>query len=329
MDAVEIFQRYEPELRLVEKELHDVFSSDVALIPAIGRHILNSGGKRLRPLYLILSAELAGYTGKGRAVFGSIIEAIHNASLLHDDIVDGAEVRRGKPTSHSLWGNEVVVLVGDFLYANSLRLAVEQQNLAIMHTISDAVTRMTEGEILQLQKIADPSVTEQEYLKIISSKTGVLISAACRIGALLGNVSQERVEALSRFGLKTGIVFQMFDDILDYKADEERLGKILGKDLNEGKITLPLIYLLDCAQPQEREQVTQIIKSTEDASPHEMTSNLAEILGLFKRYGVIEKTMQKAIDIANEAKGELSVFDDCPQKDALILMADYALKRKK
>ncbi|MBF0318068.1 MAG: polyprenyl synthetase family protein [Nitrospirae bacterium] len=329
MDVVGIFQQYEPELRLVEKELHDVFSSEVALIPAIGRHILNSGGKRMRPLYLILSAELAGYAGRARAVFGSIIEAIHNASLLHDDIVDGAEVRRGKPTSHSLWGNEVVVLVGDFLYANSLRLAVEQQNLAIMHAISYAVTKMTEGEILQLQKIADPSVTEQEYLKIISSKTGVLISAACRIGALLGNVSAERVEALSMFGLKTGIVFQMFDDILDYKADEERLGKILGKDLNEGKITLPLIYLLDCAQSHEREQVTRIIKSTEDASPQEMNENLAEILEMFKRYGVIEKTMQRAIDMVVEAKGELSVFDDCPQKEALMVMADYALQRKK
>ncbi|MES0335351.1 MAG: polyprenyl synthetase family protein [Candidatus Magnetobacterium sp. LHC-1] len=329
MDVVDIFQRYEPELRLVEKELHDVFSSDVALIPAIGRHILNSGGKRMRPLYLILSAELAGYTGKARAVFGSIIEAIHNASLLHDDIVDGAEVRRGQPTSHSLWGNEVVVLVGDFLYANSLRLAVEQQNLAIMHAISYAVTKMTEGEILQLQKIADPSVTEEEYLTIISSKTGVLISAACRIGALLAGVPAERVEALARFGLKTGIVFQMFDDILDYKADEERLGKILGKDLNEGKITLPLIYLLNCAQPQEKQQVTRIIKSADDASPQEMTQNLAEIQELFKKYGVIEKTMQRAIDIVNEAKWELSVFDDCPQKEALMVMADYALQRKK
>ncbi|MBF0343074.1 MAG: polyprenyl synthetase family protein [Nitrospirae bacterium] len=325
----DIFKRYEPELKLVEKELYDVFRSDVAMIPVIGKHVLGSGGKRLRPLYLILSAELAGYKGSGRAIFGSIIEAIHSASLLHDDIVDGAEVRRGKPTSHSVWGNQIVVLVGDFLYANSLRLAVEQQNLAIMQIISHAVMKMAEGEILQLQKIGDPLVTEQEYLQIISSKTGFLISAACKIGAILGGVSQEKMDALSMFGLKTGIVFQMFDDILDYEAEEHRLGKILGKDLHEGKITLPLIYLLDCALPHEKEEITQIIKSTEDASPQETTRHLEDILVLFKRYGVIEKTMQKAIDIVNEAKEELSVFDDCPEKDALMVMADYALKRKK
>ncbi len=335
MNAEQIFRHYEKDLKIVEGEIARIFSSDVVVIPAIGRHLIGSGGKRLRPLYLLMSSALSGYNGDGRYVFAGVIEAIHAASLLHDDVVDGAGVRRGKPTSHSIWGNQVVILVGDYLYANSLRMAVSQQNLRTMEAISYAAAKMSEGEILQLQKIADPEITEEDYLRIIASKTGALISASCSIGAILGGLSDEKINAMANYGLKSGIVFQIYDDILDFKADEENLGKKLGRDLHEGKITLPLIYLLQSANAQEKEELTAIIDSTSDEdTPDEendaqIERDLKKVLTLFKKYDVIEKTMDKAKDIVAQAKAQLSVFDDCPEKDALATMAEYALIRNK
>lgn len=330
MNVHDIFKLYEHELQLVEVELTNVFKSDALAIPLVGRHVLGSGGKRLRPMYLLLSSSLSGYHGYKRVIFSSIIEAIHTASLLHDDVVDEADVRRGRPTSHSMWGNQVVILVGDFLYANALMFAVSSGSMDIMAALSQAVARMTEGEILQLQKIANPLVTEEEYLKIVSAKTGALISAACRIGALLGGLESIQVEALTTFGLKTGIVFQMYDDILDYEADEDVLGKHQGKDLLEGKITLPLIYLLQSTGGQERDRVIEIIKSSGDDRPQDDTSSdLKEIIRLLRKYSIIEKTIDKANHIMREAREELSSFGDSPERDALFAMADYALQRKK
>ncbi|MBF0568002.1 MAG: polyprenyl synthetase family protein [Nitrospirae bacterium] len=335
MDAEGIFRYYEKDLRRVEDEIAKIFSSDVVVIPDIGRHLIGGGGKRLRPMYLLMSAALSGYSGDGRYVFAGVIETIHAASLLHDDVVDGAGVRRGKPTSHSIWGTQVVILVGDYLYANSLRMAVSQQNLKTMEAISYAVAKMSEGEILQLQKIADPEITEADYVRIVESKTGALISASCKIGAILGGLSEEKVNAMASYGLKSGTVFQIYDDILDFKADEENLGKKLGRDLHEGKITLPLIYLLKSANAQERQELTTIIDSTSDEDmpdkekDGQIESDLKKVLRLFKKYDVIEKTMDKAKEIVAEAKAELSAFDDCKEKDALIVMAEYALSRDK
>jgi octaprenyl-diphosphate synthase len=243
----DVFKSYEAELGIIEERIKNIFKSDVHAIPLVGKHILDGGGKRLRPLILILSAEMAGCREDARLTLAGIVESIHTASLLHDDVVDGADVRRGKSPAHSIWGNQVVILVGDFLYSNALRLAVSQKSQKIMEALSDATTRMTEGEILQLVKMGDPDITEDEYLDIISAKTASLISAACRIGAILGSLPEGRENALAQFGLKAGIAFQMADDILDYMADEGELGKRLGKDLREGKITLPLIYLLKTA----------------------------------------------------------------------------------
>src|SRR3989304_2302548 len=243
MDLQQVFGLYEPELKIVEDRLKDFFKSIASPIPLIGKHLIDSGGKRLRPLLLILSADISGFKGEARLDLAGIIESIHAASLLHDDVVDAAEVRRGKLPAHSIWGNQIVILVGDFLYANALRLAVMQKNQKIMETLSGATTRMTEGEILQLTKIGDPDITEEEYLNIISAKTGALISAACRIGAILGSLPEDKENALSHFGMKTGTAFQMADDILDYIADEGKLGKRLGKDLREGRIIAPPVPL--------------------------------------------------------------------------------------
>ena len=323
MDLEEVFKLYESELKLVEDRLRDLFKSPVLTIPLIGQYILDGGGKRLRPLILLLSTELSGYHEDARLTFAGIIESIHTASLLHDDVIDGAKIRRGKSSAHSIWGNQVVILVGDFLYSNALRLAVMQKSQRIMEALSEATTRMTEGEILQLSKTADPDITEEEYLDIISAKTAVLISAACRIGALMGSMSEDMENALARFGMKIGIAFQMVDDILDYMADEGELGKSLGKDLKEGKITLPLIYLLKTATETERAEVKGIIRDGFKKG------SLKRILKLFKKYTTIEQSLKKAETLIADAKVELAIFPDSPAKEGLFVIADYTLQRRK
>ncbi len=323
MDFKKIFDVYDSELRRVENSLNDLFKSNVVTIPLIGKHLTCSGGKRLRPLFLLLSARLSGYKGDAHIALAGIIESIHTASLLHDDVVDGAELRRGKPAAHSIWGNQVVILVGDFLYSNALKHAVAFKNQDIMEALSEATTRMTEGELLQLNRTGDPDITEEEYIEIISSKTGALISAACRIGGILGNVNADREAALARFGMKAGIVFQMADDILDYMAEESELGKRLGKDLGEGKITLSLIHLLKTATKSEKEEIKDIIKNGFSKE------RLSRILTLFRKYRAIEESFKKANDLVDEAKAELLIFPSSPERDALLDIADYALSREK
>ncbi len=324
-DINDVFTSYSEELKRVEEELLGLFQSDAFLIPAIGNHIVKSGGKRLRPLFLILSSELCGYREHSRIVLASIIEAIHTASLLHDDVVDGAELRRGKPTAHSIWGNQIVVLVGDYLYSNALRIAVSQRSQAVMEVLSRATTQMTEGELLQLSKIGDPEVKEDEYLKIISSKTGALISAACQIGGILADETEQRINALKEYGMKTGIAFQMVDDILDFMADEEGLGKRLGKDLDEGKITMPLILLLRRCDERERELVKEIINNNDSITDQ----SLSEILKLFRKYQTIDASMARAQEFVEEAKRALEPFPMSRQKEELFCLAEYALLRRK
>jgi octaprenyl-diphosphate synthase len=322
MQLQDVFDLYEDRLQLVEDRIRDLFSNRAAIIPLIGSYILSSGGKRMRPLFHLISADLSEYTGEAHIDIAGIIESIHTASLLHDDVVDTAEVRRGKPTANSIWGNQVVVLVGDFLYSNALRNAVMQKNQRIMETLSDATTRMTEGELLQLNRISDPDITEDEYREIISAKTGALISAACRIGALLGGVSREKEDALAAFGMKTGVAFQMADDILDYMAEEGELGKKLCKDLEEGKITLPLLFLLRTADEDEVSEVKNVIRDFSEAG-------LQRIMVLLRKYNSIEASFEKALALVEEAKQELSVFPDNQAKSALLTIADYSLLREK
>ncbi len=323
MHLDEVFARYENDLSIVEERIRDIFKSRVFAIPLIGNHILDGGGKRLRPLILLLSSELAGYGGDTRLTLAGIIESIHTASLLHDDVVDGAEIRRGKSPAHSIWGNQIVILVGDFLYSNALRLAVLQKSQRVMETLSEATTRMTEAEILQLSKMGDPDISEKDYIDIISGKTAALISAACRIGALLGSLPKDRENALALFGMKIGIAFQMADDILDYMAEESELGKRLGKDLKEGKITLPLIHLLKTAPVPEITETREIIKNGF------RKRGLQKILRFFKKYNTIENSMEEARAFIAQAKFELDVFSDCPARESLYAVADYTLQRRK
>lgn len=330
MNIQDIFSDYSEELKIVDQQLLGIFKSNVFLIPMVGKHILSSGGKRIRPLFLLLGADLCGYKGENRTLLAAIIEAIHTASLLHDDVIDGAETRRGRPTAHSFWGNQIVILTGDFLYSKALKLAVAQKNQKIMEALSEATTRMTEGEILQLHKTGDPDITKDEYFEIISAKTGVLISAACRIAGILSNQPEEKEMSLSRFGMKTGIAFQLADDILDYVAEQKELGKRLGKDLEEGKITMPLIYLLKAASDAERDEIKKIIKGQGSKVKGQVAnSGLNRILELFSKYNAIEESLKIASALVEEAKSEMDIFPASKEKDSLIAMAEYAMQREK
>jgi len=317
-----ITEHYKEELNLVEEELLNLFKSDVPLLPNLGKYIVEGGGKRIRPLFLLISSGIAGFRGPERIKLAAIIESIHTASLLHDDVIDNAKIRRGKTAAHHIWGNQIVILVGDFLYSNALKEAVSFRNQEIMEALSMATTAMTEGELLQLNKIGDPDITEEDYLKIVSQKTGALISSACRIGGILGNISEEKKEALSRFGLKVGIAFQVSDDILDYISSEEEFGKNLGKDLEEGKITLPLIYLIKRADKSILRKIYSIIKE----GPQD--GDLRWLQERLREYSSIESALNKAKAIVEEAKRELSLFEDSVELQELLFLSDYAVMRR-
>lgn len=322
VDIRKILDAYGDELRLVEASLGDMLSNDNYLIQAIGRHLLGSGGKRLRPLFVLLSAKISGYGGKDHIPLAGVIEIIHTASLLHDDVVDGAELRRGNPSANSIWSNSAVVLAGDYLYSNALKYALRFGNIRIVGALSSAITCMTDGELLQLHKLGDVSITEEEYVRIVSSKTGALFSEACRIGAILGGVPEDKEAALVSYGMNVGIAFQMMDDILDYSADESELGKKLGKDLEEGKITLPLIRLLRAVTPGERKEIEDIVASLSD-------DGLGRISELIRKYCSIDESLKKAEAVVEEAKGSLMAFPESRDRSLMTDIADYALHREK
>ncbi|MDP3298355.1 MAG: polyprenyl synthetase family protein [Thermodesulfovibrionia bacterium] len=324
MTIEEIWDYYREDFILAEERIKETFNTVAPAISIVGKHLFMGGGKRIRPFLAILCSKIFGYSSERVSTLACSVESIHTASLLHDDVVDGANTRRGRPSAHSLWGNQVVILVGDFLYSNALRLANSLKNQKIMDALTNATTGMSEGELIQLSKKGDPHITEEDYMRIITGKTAILMSAACGGGAVLGNATQKQEEALFGFGLKLGQAFQIADDILDYMAEEKILGKSLGKDLEEGKITLPLIYLLKDASHDEVEKVKSII--TSESFP---ISDLIYILGLLNKYMSIKKSYEKANNILREAKRELDIFEDSTEKSSLLTISDYVLKREK
>lgn len=325
LDIQQVFDAYERELGLVEARLMEMFQSEVFLIPLIGKHLIKSGGKRMRPLFVILAAKLCGMGEGARHIeLASIIESVHTASLLHDDVIDNAESRRGQPSANSIWSNQVVILVGDFLYSNALKLTIAQHDHWINETLSSATTRMTQGELLQLQQAKNIDITEEQYLSIVSAKTGALISAATSLGGISAGCSAEQERALGAFGLIAGNAFQIADDILDYSADEAHLGKKLGKDLDEGKVTLPLIYLIKRVTASERDEVAAIVESDSITE-----ANLSRIIELLKKYNAIEEASARARALVQEAKDRLMIFPDCEPREHLFMLADYALMRGK
>ncbi len=329
MTIEEIWDYYKEDLQSAEEKLQETLKTVAPAISMVGRHLLMSGGKRIRPILAILSSRIFGYRGDKAGILACSVESIHTASLLHDDIVDGASTRRGKPSAHSLWGDQIVVLVGDYLYSNALRLVNSLKSQKVMDAFTNATAMMSEGELIQLSKKnqskkGDFNISEDNYMKIITGKTAILMSAACMGGAVIGNARPKEEEALASFGLKLGMTFQIADDILDYMAEEKILGKNLGKDLGEGKITLPLIYLLRDASPEEVPKVKSIISSGKISG-----TDLAYVQDLLNAYKSIEKSYKRADHILRQAKAELDIFEDSPEKSALIAISDYSLGREK
>jgi octaprenyl-diphosphate synthase len=311
------------DLEKVDQEFRKNLKSQVSMISAVGEYLLFSGGKRFRPVLLLFSARLCGYHGTQHISMASLIEFIHTATLLHDDVVDGAELRRGNVSANSVWGNEASVLVGDFLFTKSFSLMVDSGNQRILQTVSRATTLMAEGELEELIRTNDLTLTEEGYLTIIERKTAALFSAATRIGAILGEVSPEKEQALADFGADIGMAFQLTDDTLDYTSKEEEFGKEIGIDLQGGKITLPLIHALRHCAPEEQ---ALIRKAVDGAS---ITKEAFLQVGeLIDRYEGISYTWEMAKQCIDRAKNRLKVFPLSREREALDQLADYVVGRK-
>ncbi len=312
------------DLKKVELQFKKDLQSDVPLIRKVGEYVLSSGGKRIRPALLLLSAGLCGYQGDRHVPLASVIEFIHTATLLHDDVVDSANLRRGIASANTLWGNEASVLVGDFLFSKSFSLMVADGDLDVLKILSAATTIIAEGEVLQLVSTSDLDLTEERYIEVVKCKTAILLSAACQAGAILGKASPEAEEALKDFGLKLGIAFQLMDDTLDYVASEEQFGKSIGHDLEEGKITLPLVHTLKRCTSAEREQIGEIVEKDllED-------TDFQVVFDLVHRYGGIDYAIARARDYISEAKALLDQFEYSPIKEALLNLSDYVVTRVK
>jgi octaprenyl-diphosphate synthase len=311
------------DLEKVDQEFRKNLRSDVPIISAIGEHLLRSGGKRYRAKLLLLAAKLCKYRGDRHISMASLIEFIHSATLLHDDVVDRAELRRGTNSANSIWGNEASVLVGDFLFTKCFSLIVENDNRKILQIISKSTTTMAEGELEELMKTNDLSLTEGKYLSIIARKTASLISAATQIGAILANASREEEQALSEFGIDVGIAFQLIDDNLDYTSNEEEFGKKIGIDLQDGKITLPLIFTLNHCGQHERE----FIQNTVESRPITKEAFFRVVEIIEKHHG-LHYTMEKAKAYVEQGKKHLHLFPQSNEKEALFAMADYVLERR-
>ena len=318
-----ILSENENDLEKIEAELSKNLKPYLDLVSDVARHILFAGGKRLRPLLLVLSAKLCGYHHDYAKTVSTALEYLHAATLLHDDIVDDAVLRRGKTVAHSVYGNAITVLVGDFLLARALAICADSDKIRVIHIISNLTENMSTGEVHQLMRKGDVSLTEDEYLEVIRRKTAVLFQAACIISAVISDAPKEKEEALASFGYNLGLAFQMVDDLFDYIMDTDELGKRVGADLREGKLTLPVIYALKKATPADRQQMLKIIQN-EEFSPEEFQL----LIALMKEYGGIAYTEKKAMACVQKAKEALSIFEPSRIRDSLFDIADYVLARR-
>jgi len=313
----------EEDLARVELEIRQQLSSEVDRIGEIGRYLLLSGGKRIRPILLLLTAKLAGYSGERIFPLSAMIEFMHTATLLHDDVIDHSHLRRGHPTVNSRWGSALSILVGDFLYAKAMALVVDDGNPQILKEITRVTMSMTEGQVMETLRIGDTSLTGAEYRQIIRQKTAALFGACCYIGGVLGGLPAERSEGLRRFGITFGSAFQLVDDALDFTGKEQRLGKPVGSDLREGKVTLPVIITLQHASPDESAIIDRFVRG-DDRSPEAFQ----DIVALIQRYNGIEYALREAERFVEQAELELQGFADGPAYDLLMELADFIIKRQ-
>jgi octaprenyl-diphosphate synthase len=304
----------------VNQVISDDLASEVVLINQLSQHIILSGGKRLRPMLVILAARACNYRGDEDALLAAVVEFIHTATLLHDDVVDDSDMRRGKQTASTIWGNEAAVLVGDYLYSRAFQMMVRAHSMTIMDLLANTTNIIAQGEVLQLLNIRDPDTSEQKYHEVIYAKTACLFEAAARIGAILGQVSNEQEQALQAYGKHLGIAFQLIDDALDYSAKSEELGKNVGDDLAEGKPTLPLIRAMEVGNDNQR----RLLRDGIETGTIESFDEIRQVIDVT---GALQYTIELAQSEAKAAKQAIAGLDPSEYRRAMMFLADYAVER--
>lgn len=305
----------------VNEIIRNSLDSHVVLIRQISRYIINSGGKRLRPMLVVLMAQALGYKGKQHIQLAAIIEFIHTATLLHDDVVDESDMRRGNKTANEVWGNSASVLVGDFLYSRAFQMMVTLNNLDVMNILANATNTISEGEVLQLLNIGNLEITEEQYYQVIKNKTAQLFEAGCELAALISETDEKTIKKMAHYGEYLGMAFQIADDILDYAIDNNELDKNIGDDLAEGKLTLPLIYLLENGNEGDKLMITEAIKS-------QSTKHLKSIQKRINETPALHYTQDKANQFSALAKDQLHDLPESAAKNALLFLCDFACNRK-
>jgi octaprenyl-diphosphate synthase len=317
----------EPVQRLISEEMSAVdrvirqrLHSDVALIRQVSEYIISGGGKRLRPVVVLLAAGACGYSGSAHYQLAAVVEFIHTATLLHDDVVDDSDLRRGRATANTLFGNPASVLVGDFLYSRAFQLMVEQTNMRVMQVLADATNTIAEGEVLQLLNCHNASVTEEDYLQVIHYKTAKLFEAAGQIGAIISQSTPEVETSLARYGMHLGTAFQLIDDVLDYSGDHVQTGKHLGEDLAEGKPTLPLIVAMQCGTPEQARLVRGAIE-------HGGLQEFQPVLAAIRDTGALDYTRRQAMLESQRAMEAVASLPHSSYRDSLLQLAAFAVSR--
>src|SRR5882762_9846392 len=321
--AKELFELLREDLSAIEREFGRDTVSTVEAITDIGEHLRAGGGKRIRPALLLLAAKLMGYEGRGTIKLGAVVEIIHTATLVHDDIIDEAKTRRGRPAANTQWGNSKCVLAGDWLYMQAFKVAVQERNFRILDTLIDLTQQMVEGELLQMEKLGK-LISLDEYFDLIFRKTACLFSVCMRMGAILGGATPEQEAAAGSYGRNLGMAFQIVDDVLDLTASENVLGKPVASDLREGKVTMAVIYALERCTPAEREKIATVLR---DRAFNGVTH--ADILAILNRYGALEAAHERATQYAEAARKAICTFPDSEIKRALLWAPDFVVAREK
>jgi octaprenyl-diphosphate synthase len=322
LTAREIFDLIQDDLVEVEKKITVESVASVDAVTAIGQYLQSSGGKRLRPTLLLIAAKLVGRTDSTAIHLGAVVEMIHAATLVHDDVIDAAETRRGRPSSNVKWGNHTCVLAGDWLYMQAFQIALRERDFQILDLLISLTQMMVEGELLQLERIGKIEITEADCMELVDRKTACLFSVCARLGAICGRADTTVQEKLGEYAWNLGMAFQLVDDVLDFTAREKTLGKPVGGDLREGKVTLPLVYALECATAAERRLVETILEDrTYDAVP------FARILGLLEKYQAIERARDRAQAFTDKARQLISEFPDSPYQRALLAVTELVTDR--
>ncbi|NQV46610.1 MAG: polyprenyl synthetase family protein [Rhodospirillaceae bacterium] len=310
------------DMKAVNELILKRMESPVALIPQLAGHVVSAGGKRLRPMLTLASARLCGYEGKRHVTLATCIEFIHTATLLHDDVVDESVLRRGLESANAVWGNQASVLVGDFLFSRSFELMVEDGSVAVMGILASASARLAEGEVMQLLTANDTETGETAYLEVITAKTARLFSAACRLGAVVANRPKVEEEALDSFGMNLGVAFQLIDDVLDYSAKQATLGKTVGDDFSEGKITLPVILAFRRGDDEQRRFWRRTLGDLDQKD-----GDMEHAFRLLETHGALDDTVERARHYGDIARDSLGIFPDSEIKGALVKLIDFCIER--